>query len=440
MSRNRVSFHLSCCAVRLAAAVLLLAAVAGPTQAAADAPLFTFVQLNDTHVDTTVPNNYQLANDKMQYVIGAINAQTNFPLPNFVLGVGDIIDGGALADLQPDFNTVLPMLAQLNVSFYPAMGNHDDVQMEGNAQYQAAYKAAFGDNRVNYTFMAGGIEFVVLDDSGAPNTNSTSVGIARRSWLQGVLEATPGVPKIIATHIPMVSMRDTSKLSASFGFSSYAARDTAMLALVEQHSDDVIAVLSGHVHLTGAVQQNGIYHITTSGLASYPCDYGYYAIYPDRIHVQMYGLPAELSTPATDIHGPPRWTTAYTDSTHLTHEAYVKGNPSERSFDIFFDALLPLPGDANRDGSVNGTDLSTVLSNYSGSFSGDTWSSGDFDGNGTVNGADLNVVLSNYNQHNSTGSAVPEPSALLLAAAGLAGLLCRVRMKRKRSETIRWTN
>ena len=48
------------------------------------------------------------------------------------------------------------------------------------------------------------------------------------------------------------------------------------------------------------------------------------------------------------------------------------------------------------------------------------------DGNldGTVNGADLTTVLSNYNQHLvGIGAAVPEPSTLLLAAAGLMGLL-----------------
>ena len=56
----------------------------------------------------------------------------------------------------------------------------------------------------------------------------------------------------------------------------------------------------------------------------------------------------------------------------------------------------PLPGDANGDGTVNGADLNTVLSNYD--QTGMTWAHGDFNGDGTVNGADLNIVLSNYNQ------------------------------------------
>ena len=79
------------------------------------------------------------------------------------------------------------------------------------------------------------------------------------------------------------------------------------------------------------------------------------------------------------------------------------------------------PGDANGNGTVNGADLNIVLSNYN--QSGMTWSQGDFNGNGIVNGADLNTVLSNYNQGASVTAAVPEPSTLMLAAAGLAALL-----------------
>ncbi|NLF08860.1 MAG: hypothetical protein GX594_12900 [Pirellulaceae bacterium] len=323
-------------ALRASAALLLLAAFC-PARGVAETnqtPLFTFVQLNDLHIDASTPSGYKLANAKAQYVVDSINAGTNFPLPNFVLGVGDMIHGDSYSALQPDFNAALPILNQLQVPFYPVMGNHENVQQEGNSTYEAPYRAAFGADRVNYTFNVGGMQFVVLNDSGAPSSNSTAAGAARRAWLQGVLEATPGVPKIIAAHVPLVPLRDPAVLSQSFGFDSFYARDAAMLSLLEQHSDDVVAVLSGHLHLTGAVEQNGIHHIVTSGLGSYPCDYAYYQVYSDHIHVEMFGLPDELTTPETNIHGPPRWGVSYTDSTHLTHEAYLRGNASERSFDI----------------------------------------------------------------------------------------------------------
>ncbi len=69
-----------------------------------------------------------------------------------------------------------------------------------------------------------------------------------------------------------------------------------------------------------------------------------------------------------------------------------------------------------------------MLSNYN--QTGATWAMGDFDGNGTVNGADLNTVLSNYNQHLSVGVAVPEPATLVLLATGLLGLISYAWRKR----------
>ncbi len=86
-------------------------------------------------------------------------------------------------------------------------------------------------------------------------------------------------------------------------------------------------------------------------------------------------------------------------------------------------------GDANLDGAVNGADLGAVLANF-GSTNG-TWYMGDFNYDGSVNGADLGVVLANFGQHISVTAAVPEPSTLLLSAAGLVGLLAYAWRKRK---------
>ena len=131
-------------------------------------------------------------------------------------------------------------------------------------------------------------------------------------------------------------------MSRSFGFRSYAAQDSELLKTVEAHADTVIAVLSGHLHLTGVVRKNGIYHIVPSGSATYPCDYGaLFTVFPDRITVQMQPLPRELAVPNKQaigfqgsIHGKPRHKQDFVDGGHATAQLYQCGRRDEREFEI----------------------------------------------------------------------------------------------------------
>ena len=55
----------------------------------------------------------------------------------------------------------------------------ENVQREGDPEYESAYVAAFGADRVNYTFKGGPIRFVVLNNSGAPASTSAALQVNR---------------------------------------------------------------------------------------------------------------------------------------------------------------------------------------------------------------------------------------------------------------------
>lgn len=121
-------------------------------------------------------------------------------------------------------------------------------------------------------------------------------------------------------------------------------------------------------------------------------------------------------------------------------ELYVKwdfgfydtvNNPLQRVWsDLKLTEVSPIPGDANRDFSVNFADLLTLAQNY-GKAGG--WSKGDFNGDGSVNFADLLLLAQHYGQSVPSGivpagaatpalASVPEPAGLGLVALAAAAM------------------
>lgn len=313
-----------------------------------DSPLFTFVQLNDTHIN--IPDNqtykYEKANQKFKYLVKTINKEQNFPLPDFVILTGDIIHGTKIKNLLPECEMARDLLSTLRCPYYTLVGNHENIQREGVPKFQGAYEKVFGKDRVNYHFQHKGILFVCLNNSNGCGIGDSDermsylgpsrlkIAEKRNKWLKDVLGKYPDTPKIIACHIPLACIRDETVLKESFGFPTYKMVGNGTWDIVRAENKTVIAVIHGHLHLTGMVQKDGIHHISPSGSASYPCHYAHYTVYRDRIKVRMIPLAKDLVTPSTNIHGKPRYDHGFTDSSHKDAELYVSGNKQEKLFSI----------------------------------------------------------------------------------------------------------
>ena len=189
------------------------------TEKKADA-LFSFVQVNDTHIhmpDRKSPP-YEKDNEKLRHLIDTINKQEKFKLPDFVMLVGDIIHGERLEWLLPECRLAKQMLDDLQCPYYTLVGNHEVKQREGDSRFQGPYEQVFGVNRVNYHFVHKGILFICLNNSGARG-HGDRVSEQRNKMLSDVLATHAYMPKIIACHIPMVSLCEEQVLKESFGFS-----------------------------------------------------------------------------------------------------------------------------------------------------------------------------------------------------------------------------
>lgn len=303
---------------------------------------FSFVQINDIHLNISGNEGYPKVEEKLRSVISSINSEEKFPLPDFVLFPGDIIQGTKFKFLQPECEFSKKILDELKCPYFTVVGNHENMNTEGNLN---AYKRIFGKDRVYYSFIHKGYHFILFNNSNGLGSAGDST-TKRNEWLEKTLNEYDTYPKIIVCHIPLIAFREDAILRKSFGFWTYKLKGENTWGIIQKHSDRVIAVLNGHIHLTGVMKTNNsrlsflfpgdddIYHISPSGLASYPCHYAYFKVFENKIDVKMIQVDSELVTPFSNIHGKPIREKDFVDALHKSHELYVSGNMDERVFSI----------------------------------------------------------------------------------------------------------
>ena len=296
-------------------------------------PLFRFLQVNDLHIQYE-GKSYKDSNVRASWLFNALKEEQYFPKPDFILGIGDIIHGESIERINNDFKYLREkFLDGLSIPFYPVMGNHECKQQEGNPEYEAPFIETYGSDRLNYSFEYKGIGFIAFNNSGTYVVTDEQE-YARKETLKKLLQKNPSLPKIVCCHIPIIPVREERVLAESFGFASYKTKDTSTLEVLQAPENNVKAVLSGHLHITGSVVKEGIHHISISGLASYPHDIALYSVFSDRIDVEVIRVPSNLLVPETNIHGAGRHKKDFTDNIHPSYTQYIMGNENERRFSI----------------------------------------------------------------------------------------------------------
>ncbi|HEY7291376.1 MAG TPA: metallophosphoesterase [Vicinamibacterales bacterium] len=183
--------------------------------------------------------------DKPQYEIGRrledYRELVNF---TFTIMVGDNIYGSERPqDFQKKFETPYKPLLDAGVTFYAALGNHDDPN-------QRFYKPFNMNGERFYTFTKGNIDFFVLD--------SNYMDRKQLDWFERALRDSKSEWKMAYFHHPLYSSGETH--------GSETDLRTLLEPLFIKYGMNV--VFAGHEHFYERVKpQKGIYYFTCGGSA-----------------------------------------------------------------------------------------------------------------------------------------------------------------------------
>jgi 3',5'-cyclic AMP phosphodiesterase CpdA len=250
-------------AVPLTLVVLLAAALAIP--AAQAPPLVRFGVVTDIHyaeIDAAGARTYRESDAKLAECVQVMNAKG----VAFLVELGDFKD----QDSTPDETRTLGYLEKIESVFagfkgprYHVIGNHDTDSLSKAQFLAAAPNTGIVPNATRYTFVSGGVRFVVLDashksdgsdyDHGNFDWSDSNIDAPQIAWLGKTLAASPE-PVIVFVHQQLD------------GTGAYYVRNAPQVREVLERSGKVIAVLQGHRHEGGFSTINGIPYFTFRGL------------------------------------------------------------------------------------------------------------------------------------------------------------------------------
>lgn len=134
--------------------------------------------------------------------------QLNLMQPEFVVSVGDLIEGYTenVPEITRQWREFQTYTSRLQMPFFYVVGNHDVT----NKTMAGVWAEKFG--RTYYEFLYRDVLFVALDSEDPPNNKYGGISATQVAWLKKVLDANPSVRwTMVFLHKPMWIMADVDK-------------------------------------------------------------------------------------------------------------------------------------------------------------------------------------------------------------------------------------
>ena len=277
-------------------------------------PILSFIDIADMH---TKDLGTAELNDLNNF-ISDTNNDYFFPTPNFIVLNGDLTESGTASQLS----AIKSSLDTLSTPYYPIPAGHDN-QWEGGGDKGHTWANTFGMDKFTYSWTIGNYLFLAMDVEQTYSGYGYDLNSAEhKTWLQNILTANPDKKVFLFSHFGLNAVRDGGD---AINHWQGEVKSPEVRSILESQGN-VIAQFSGHSHINGMSNLNGIHYFQTGGFVNMD-EYRYIEVYSDHIESNVlkkrdyrYGTPAAY------------WAGS-TDSTHNV-SLYSYGLPDERQFKI----------------------------------------------------------------------------------------------------------
>ncbi|MBU6451937.1 MAG: metallophosphoesterase [Cyanobacteria bacterium REEB67] len=253
-------------------------------QAQSDFAPFSFAFVSDIHLCSGLPDNTALLQESQLFLQDVVK-QLNMRKLDFVIFGGDQIEGPGKDDAY--WNLFIDCLQILNAPWYFILGEAD---ISGRSPVDKMVE--FGPDLKGRGLTNGhpywsadpvkDVHIIGLDTS-RPNTTTGDLSSEQLNWLKSDLAANKGKFTMAFSHHPLLA---PPPYDGGPPWDDYMVVQGASAREILAGSRDVRLCVSGHVPINKIQQEGGIWYVSASTVAIYPCQFKIFTVSPEAVHVE----------------------------------------------------------------------------------------------------------------------------------------------------------
>lgn len=241
----------------------------------AQEPLLRFGLVTDCQYaerENTGVRHFELSPQKLDQALSVFNQNK----VNFTVSLGDLIDHNF-----DSYQVILPILEKADSTVFLVLGNHE-YYIKGS-EFDQSMELLKIPKPYYQSISRDGFRLILLNSNEKlPTQGKTGIGSQQMDWLENEITAarTANQKVIVMSHhplyfpIPGITMYNNSEVAE----------------ILEKNSDLVKAHFSGHQHLGGYGQQNGVHYMIFKGMVeTLENRFSIVEIYQDRIVIDGFG-------------------------------------------------------------------------------------------------------------------------------------------------------